>query len=123
MPWASERPVTGSSGIFSTRWSGGTTATGKVTMVPLGSSLFSSPSDLYAAILKSRSVGEELLRRFDLIEPSASPMIMKARVVDQNLPMPDNIRLFIFKTANEGPTWGRYVAQFFRCYLFRKLPR
>jgi len=51
-------------------------------------------------------------RRFDLIAPSASPLIIKARAVEQNLPMPEDIRLFIFKTADEAPTWGRYVAQF-----------
>jgi hypothetical protein len=61
---------------------------------------------------RALGLAKPIERRFDLIEPSASPMIMKATVVDQNLPMPDNIRLFIFKTANEGPTWGRYVAQF-----------
>ncbi len=51
-------------------------------------------------------------RRFDLIEPSASPLLMKATLVDQNLRMPENIRLFILKAPNEGPAWGNYVAQF-----------
>ena len=51
-------------------------------------------------------------RRFDLIIADESAMYLKATPVDQNLPMPENIRLFIFKTAEEGPCWGRYVAQF-----------
>ena len=37
----------------------------------------------------------------------------KAELVEQNLPMPGNIRLFIFKTADEAPTYGSYVAQFY----------
>ena len=49
-------------------------------------------------------------RRFDLINPSEGPMLMKSKLVDQNLPMPESIRLFIWEyTDSEGP---RYVAQF-----------
>ena len=51
-------------------------------------------------------------RRFDLINPDCSRMLLKAKLVEQNLPMPEHIRLFIFKTKNEPPTWGRYVAQY-----------
>ncbi len=52
-------------------------------------------------------------RRFDLINPDWSPMLTKATPVERGLPMPENIRLFIFKTEeNVGPTWGRYVAQY-----------
>ncbi len=51
-------------------------------------------------------------RQFDWINPDWSPMLMSADAVDQNLPIPENIRLFIFKTADVGPTYGRYVAQF-----------
>lgn len=46
-------------------------------------------------------------RRFDLINPDCSPVLLKAIPVEQNLPMPEHIRLFIFKTEN-----SRYVAQY-----------
>ncbi len=49
-------------------------------------------------------------RRFDLINPSEGPLLMRSTLVDQNLPMPANIRLFIWDYADsEG---SRYVAQF-----------
>lgn len=51
-------------------------------------------------------------RRFDLINPDESPMLLRASLVEQNLPMAGHVRLFIFKTANVPPTWGRYVAQY-----------
>jgi len=51
-------------------------------------------------------------RRFDLINPDWSRMFLKCELVEQNIEMPENIRLFIFKTADEGPTWERYIAQF-----------
>ena len=51
-------------------------------------------------------------RRFDWMNPDWSPMLMDAEVVDQNLEMPEHIRLFVYKTAEGGPTCGRYVAQF-----------
>ena len=51
-------------------------------------------------------------RRFDWINADWSPMLMNATVVDENLAMPENIRLFILRTANNGPTYGRYVAQY-----------
>lgn len=51
-------------------------------------------------------------RQFDWINPDWSPMLLSAEAVEQNLPMPGNIRLFIFKTADVGPTYGRHVAQF-----------
>ena len=51
-------------------------------------------------------------RRFDWMNPDWSPMLMGSEVVEQNLPMPEHIRLFIFKTAVCGPTYGRYIAQF-----------
>ncbi len=51
-------------------------------------------------------------RRFDWMNPDWSPMLMSAKGVDQKLPMPEHIRLFIHKTADQGPTYGRYVAQF-----------
>ena len=51
-------------------------------------------------------------RRFDWMNPDWSPMLMSAEVVDQNLQMPEHIRLFIHQTADRAPTYGRYVAQF-----------
>ena len=51
-------------------------------------------------------------RRFDLINPDGTLMLLKATLVEQNIPMAGNIRLFIFKTADEPPTSGRYIAQF-----------
>ena len=59
-------------------------------------------------------------RRFDLINPDWSPVLLEAIPIDQNLPMPEQIRLFIFKIANAGPIgWtpsppikNRYVAQY-----------
>ncbi len=40
-----------------------------------GSSLFSSPSDLYAAILKSRSVGSEIVGRHNLLQEYKVPNV------------------------------------------------
>ena len=54
-----------------------------------------------------------ITRPFDLILKDESPLFMKLELVDQNLRMSDNIDLFIFKTPNEGPTWGRYIAQYY----------
>ncbi len=54
-----------------------------------------------------------ITRPFDMILKDESPLFMKLEVVDQNLRMPENIDLFIFKTPNEGPTWGRYIAQYY----------
>ena len=58
-------------------------------------------------------LAQPISRRFDLINPDGTPILLKAELVEQNLPMPGNIRLFIFKTADEAPTWGSYVAQFY----------
>ena len=51
-------------------------------------------------------------RRFDWMNPDWSPMLMKSTAVEQDLPMPENVRLFIHKTDTSGPTYGRYVAQY-----------
>lgn len=51
-------------------------------------------------------------RRFDWINPDWSPMLMQSEVVDQDLEMAGHVRLFIHKTTDAGPTYGRYVAQF-----------
>ena len=58
-------------------------------------------------------LAKPISRRFDLINPDGSAILLKAELVEQNLPMPGNIRLFIFKTADEAPTYGSYVAQFY----------
>ena len=49
-------------------------------------------------------------RRFDLINPDESPMFLAARPVEQNLPMPEHIRLFILKV--DDPEGTRYVGHF-----------
>lgn len=46
-------------------------------------------------------------RRFDLINPDCTPVLLKATVIEQNLHMPNDIRLFLFKT-NEGRFLGQY---------------
>ena len=51
-------------------------------------------------------------RRYDLINPDGTLMLLKSTLVEQNIPIAGNIRLFIFKTADEPPTSGRYIAQF-----------
>ena len=51
-------------------------------------------------------------RRFDLGISDESPLFLKVEPVEQNLPMPENVRLFLFKTPDEPPTRGRYIAQF-----------
>jgi hypothetical protein len=61
---------------------------------------------------RALGLAKPIERRFDWMNPDWSPMLLGAQLVDQNLPLADNIRLFIFKTADTGPTYGRYVAQF-----------
>ncbi|PKO22700.1 MAG: hypothetical protein CVU38_08070 [Chloroflexi bacterium HGW-Chloroflexi-1] len=46
-------------------------------------------------------------RRFDLINPDCSPVLLRATAIEQNLAMPENIRLFIFKSAER-----RLLAQY-----------
>ena len=45
-------------------------------------------------------------RRFDLGISDESPLFLKVEPVEQNLPMPENVRLFLFKTPDEPPTGG-----------------
>ena len=47
-------------------------------------------------------------RSFDLVNRSCSPMLLRARVVDDDVSIPGEIRLYIAETRE-----GRYVAQFF----------
>ena len=51
-------------------------------------------------------------RRFDWMNPDWSPMFLGATAVDQNLPMAEHVRLFIYRTSDTGPTYGRYVAHY-----------
>lgn len=53
-----------------------------------------------------------MVRRFDMINPDWSPLFLESTIVDQNLPMAEDVRLFIFKTADKGPTWGNYIAPY-----------
>ena len=57
-------------------------------------------------------VAHPIIRRFDWMNPDWSPMLLHSTVVEQNLPMAEHVRLFIHKTAEAGPTYGRYIAQF-----------
>jgi hypothetical protein len=50
---------------------------------------------------------EPVARRFDLINPDCSPVLLQSTAIEQNLPMPRDIRLFIFRT-----TEGRLLAQY-----------
>ncbi len=52
-------------------------------------------------------LAEPIARRFDLINPDCTPVLLESTAVEQNLPMPEDIRLFIFKT-NEGRLLGQY---------------
>ena len=56
---------------------------------------------------RALGLAKPIERRFDLMNPDESQMLLEARPVDQNLPMPEQIRLFIFETADQ-----RYVAQY-----------
>ena len=57
-------------------------------------------------------LAEPIERRFDWMNADWSPMLMNAQAVDQNLPMAEHIRLFIYRTADVFPTYGRYVAHY-----------
>ncbi|MBM3475051.1 MAG: hypothetical protein FJX75_17455 [Armatimonadetes bacterium] len=50
---------------------------------------------------------EPVERRFDLMNPDCSPLLLKCTPVEQNVRMPENIRLFLFRSAE-----GRLVAQY-----------
>ena len=52
-------------------------------------------------------LAEPIFRRFDLINPDHSPVLMKSTAIEQNLPLPEDIRLFIFKTSE-----GRLLAEY-----------
>ena len=59
-------------------------------------------------------------RRFDLMNPDWSRVLQDSTPIDQNLEMPEHVRLFIFKSGKAGPmAWtpspdvrGRYIAQY-----------
>ena len=57
-------------------------------------------------------LAKPVVRRFDWMNPDWSSMLMAATAVDQNLPMAENIRLFIYKTGDVTPKYGQYVAQY-----------
>ena len=65
------------------------------------------------AMGRALGLAKPITRRFDLINPDYTPILLKGTMVDQNLAIPGDIRLFIFKTADEGPTWDRYAAQYY----------
>ena len=59
---------------------------------------------------RAMSLANPIERRFDLINPAEGPVLLQSEVVEQNIPLADNIRLFIWEyTDSHGP---RYVAQF-----------
>ena len=52
-------------------------------------------------------LAEPIFRRFDLINPDHSPILMRSKAVEQNLPMPEGIRLYIYRTDG-----GRLLAEY-----------
>lgn len=55
-------------------------------------------------------LAEPIERRFDLMNPDEGPVLLEATAVDQNLPMSEQVRLFVFEWHDaEGV---RYLAQF-----------
>jgi len=59
---------------------------------------------------RAMGLANPIERRFDLINPAEGPVLLQSEVVEQNIPLTDNIRLFIWEyTDSHGP---RYVAQF-----------
>jgi hypothetical protein len=55
-------------------------------------------------------LGNPIERRFDLMNPSEGPVLLQSEAVEQNIPLADNIRLFIYEYRDShGP---RHVAQF-----------
>ena len=50
-----------------------------------------------------------MFRRFDLINPDCSKLLLGCTAVEQNIPLPGEVRLFILQTAQ-----GRLVAQFWQ---------
>ena len=59
---------------------------------------------------RAMGLANPIERRFDLINPAEGPVLLQSEVVEQNIPLTENIRLFIWEyTDSHGP---RYVAQF-----------
>ena len=59
---------------------------------------------------RAMGLANPIERQFDLINPAEGPVLLQSQVVEQNIPLADNIRLFIWEyTDSHGP---RYVAQF-----------
>ena len=59
---------------------------------------------------RAMGLANPIERRFDLINPAEGPVLLQSEVVEQNVPLADNIRLFIWEYIDShGP---RYVAQF-----------
>ncbi len=59
---------------------------------------------------RAMGLANPIERRFDLINPAEGPVLLQSEVVEQNIPLADNIRLFIWEyTDSHGP---RFVAQF-----------
>ena len=59
---------------------------------------------------RAMGLHDPIERRFDLMNPSEGPVLLQSTALEQNIPMPHGIRLFIWEyTDSHGP---RYVAQF-----------
>ncbi|MCY3912539.1 MAG: hypothetical protein OXG43_04745 [Chloroflexi bacterium] len=59
---------------------------------------------------RAMGLSNPIERRFDLINPAEGPVLLQSEVVEQNIRLADNIRLFIWEyTDSHGP---RYLAQF-----------
>jgi hypothetical protein len=61
---------------------------------------------------RALGLAQPIKRRFDWMNPDWSPMFLGATAIDQDLPLAEHVRLFIYQTANAGPNYGRYIAQF-----------
>jgi hypothetical protein len=48
-----------------------------------------------------------ILRRFDLMNPDCSQLLLKASVIEQAIPLPKKVRLYLFRSAE-----GRFVGQY-----------
>ena len=63
------------------------------------------------AIGRAMGLRNPIERRFDLMNPSEGPVLLQSEAVDQNIPLTDNIRLFIYEYHDSHGL--RYLAQFF----------
>jgi len=83
-----------------------------VEFVVFGENWVGCTASFPCGMARALGLSKSMERRFELINPDWSPILLKATIVEQNVPMPDHVRLFLWKTADEYPTWGRHIAQY-----------